>query len=540
MRAPHSRTLADLLDEQAERYPERIAAVHLGRSVTYPELAQRSWRLAAALQRLGVRRGDCVGILMHNCIEWLEACFGASAIGATVVPFSTWSKPAELDFLIRDSETAFVIAVDRFGGQSFTDAFSELVPELPQSCAGGRLGSARYPRLRGIAILGDSVGPGMARYNELIAGAPLAELPAPGTGASAADDAIILYTSGSSSVPKAVRLSHYGIIENGFNIGERQGLGPDDSVLLAPPLFWAYGGANAMPATLTHGATLVLQTKFEPGEALDLIETLRCTAMYTLPGMTSALVRHAAFTPERTRSLRTGLTIGSPQDLLTAATTLGAQEICNIYGASETFGNCAVTSHAWDIQRRAQCQGEPLPGVQIRIVHPETGEVLPPGETGLVEVKGYLMTGYGGISAELNAKVFTADGYFRSGDMGQMTADGCFVFVGRTTEMIKRAGINVSPAEVEEVLLQHEKVAQAGVTGVSDPSRGEVIVAFVVARQGKSVAPEELIAHCRTVASRYKVPDRIVVCEMLPLTVTGKLMRRDLQQQAEALTAAKA
>jgi fatty-acyl-CoA synthase len=535
MKAPYSRTLSDLLHEQASRYPDRTAAVHEGRVIGYPELARRSRQVAAALQSRGLRRGDRVAILINNRIEWLEACFGASALGAVVVPFSTWSKPTELDFLLNDSQAVFLIATERFGDQNLAEGLSELIPELATSCRGEVLRSVRFPRLRGVVVISEGQVAGMTCYDEFARIDPLEALPAPGDGACAADDGIILYTSGSSSRPKAVRMMQYGIIENGFNIGERQGLTPEDRVLVSVPLFWAYGAVNALPAILTHGATLVLQSKFEPGEALDLIEEHRCTSIYTLPAMTSALVRHPSFTRERTRSLRTGLTIGSPQDVMSAAEALGAHEICNIYGASETYGNCCVTAHDWPLKERANCQGHPLPGVEIRIVDEATGAPVPQGEPGLIEVRGYLMAGYSGSSAEQNATAFTTDGFFRTGDMGRLTADRRFFFVGRTTEMIKRAGINVSPAEVEEILQQHPKVAQAGVTGVPDSAKGEIIVAFVVPMRGATITPAEIEAHCRSLASRYKVPDRISICAVLPVTVTGKLMRRELRDQAVAL-----
>ncbi len=187
---------------------------------------------------------------------------------------------------------------------------------------------------------------------------------------------------------------------------------------------------------------------------------------------------------------------------------LGISEICNIYGSSETGGNCCVTHHDWPLERRANCQGLPLPGVELRIVHEETGEVRATGEPGLVEVHGpYVMRGYIGASAAHNAATFTADGWYRSGDIGQIGQGGEFVFLGRSTEMIKRAGINVSPAEVEDVLMQHPAVALAGVVGAPS-AKGETIVAFVVAREGWSPTSDELAAHCRSIASGYKVPDR--------------------------------
>ena len=249
----------------------------------------------------------------------------------------------------------------------------------------------------------------------------------------------------------------------------------------------------------------------------------------------SAIVSHPSFTPDRVRSLRTGLTIGAPQDIFTAARVLGAAEICNVYGQTESYGNCAVTPHDWPLERRASCQGPPLPGVEIRIVDGATGSVLPAGEDGLIEVRGYVMHGYTGGSAEQTSAVMTEDGFFRTGDMGRLLPDGAISFSGRVTEMIKKGGINISPAEVEDVLMRHAAVALAGVVGVPDALQGELLAAFVVAKPGFEPRAEELAAHCRALASRYKVPDFIEILTELPVTVTGKLMRRELKSLAAAL-----
>ena len=427
--------------------------------------------------------------------------------------------------LIADSGISVLIALDRFGDQPFGEDLCALIPE---ACGAASWKSATYPRLRHVVLLG---GDGFEPYAALVEAEPLGPLP-PGEGPSAADDAIIIYTSGSSSRPKAVPLAQYGIIENGFNIGERQGYRAGERVLLAPPLFWSYGSANAMSAILTHGGTLVLQSRFEAGEAIALIERHRCTALYTLPSITAAIVSHAEFRRERVRTLRTGVTIGSPQDVVAAATVLGASEICNVYGQTESYGNCCVTPYDWPLERRAHCQGPPLPGVQIRIVHPQTEAVLPSGQNGLIEVRGYLLHGYQGSSASQDAAALTADGFFRTGDSGHLTEAGDLVFAGRVSEMIKKGGINISPAEVEDILMRHPAVAQAGVVGVPDRHQGELLAAYVVLMPGSAVTSAELVAHCRAVASRYKVPDSIQLRDTLPVTATGKLMRRDLKQLA--------
>lgn len=519
MNAPFSRTLIDLVREQAERAPQAVALVCEQGRFTYGQLAERAARAAAAMRAGGVRRGDRVGLLLSNCVEWLDACLGAGAIGAVPVPLSTWSTRKELGVLLQDAGLALLVAAARFGERDF---------EADLLALGGAPG---MPDTRRIWVLGGS-GREYPQYAECVHDAVALPALPPGEGPCAGDDALVLYTSGSTSAPKAVPLRQFAMIENGFNIGERMGLNADDRVLLTSPLFWAFGGANALPATFTHGATLVLLDKFDAALALQTIERERCTAFYTLPAMTSALVRQTGYDRGRLSSLRTGLTIGSREEFLFAVDALGAAELCNIYGATETCGNCCVTWHHWPLQRRSLCQGPPLPGQQLRFVDESTNLPVPAGTPGLVEVRGYTTLGYLGASADQNAKSFTDDGYYRTGDMGLLNADGDFVFVGRVSEMIKRAGINVSPAEVEAVLLRHPSVHQAAVVGVPDAVRGERIFAFVVMNQGAHFDADALMCHCAAEASKYKLPDHIESCAGLPLTATGKLQRRELKQLA--------
>jgi fatty-acyl-CoA synthase len=532
MQAPYSRTMFDLLCEQAERYFDRVAVICDNTRTTYSDLHDRTARVAAGLRSLGLGRHDRVGLLLNNSTEWLDICFGTAAIGAVLVPFSTWSKRRELEFLFRDSRIKALFSAVRMGDQDFAKDIAAILPDM----AAGSPGTWRepqFPMLESVVFIGSTSVAGALSYNMFRTSAPpMAIAPPPGDGARAGDPALILYTSGSTSYPKAVPLCHGAIIENGFNIGERQGLTLDDRVLLSPPLFWSYGSANAMSATLTHGATLVLQGRFEPAEALDLIERHQCTALYTMPGMTSAMLVHPAFRAERTRSLRTGVTIGTPQDVASASEALGAHEICNVYGQTESYGNCCVTWHHWPLERRMHVQGPPLPGVHVRIVDETSGLPVAAGLAGQIEVKGNLTPGYDGASAQNNANAFTADGYFRTGDLGLLTPEGDLQFLARTTEMIKRSGINIAPAEVEEVLRHHSGVAEAAVVGIPDPDKGEIVLAFVVAKPGVELTEETLRKHCRTEAASYKTPDRVELCAALPMTATGKLMRSELKQMA--------
>jgi len=512
-----ARTMPELVAELASRWPDGIAAIDERSEITYPALLDRADRIARALAARGVTRGDRIGLLSGNGIDWLAVAFGGAMAGAAVVPFSTWSTRSELDFLVTDSACKALFVTADFCGHDFTadiDALDDLDETVLVS-----IGTGASSRFEELAEFSADVDPDQAL-----------------TPARPEDDSLILYTSGSTSRPKGVRLRQDGLVENGFHIGERMGLCEADRVFLPAPLFWAYGGCNAMPAAMSHGATLILPERFEAGQALAMMERHRATAIYTLPTITTALLGHPDFSPSATASLRTGLTIGSPEDFRLAADRLGASDLCNIYGATETYGNCAVTWHHWPKERRAVCQGPMLPGQEIRFRDPETGMIVPQGQPGLAEVCGRISPGYAGAAAELNTAAFTEDGYYRTGDMARLDQTGAVVFIGRASEMIKRAGINVSPAEIEDVLMRHPEVRAAAVVGVPDSARGESIVALVVTGSA-TTHRDALIEHCREYLSKYKIPDRIEIVENLPATATGKLQRRTVKDMAAALMA---
>jgi fatty-acyl-CoA synthase len=511
---PPANSLPRLIRWLAAEHGDAPAVLTSNDRLSFAELNAFASEIAGAIRAAGLGCGARVGLLLGNGPDWLKICFGASMAGAVVVPLSTWSTRDELAFLLEDAKIELLFVASEFGSRDFGADISELA-------AAGQV----IPR---VILLGDAKH-GFEAFGEFLTGTePMGDLWPDQSG----DDALILYTSGSTSTPKGVRLVHGHIVENGFHIGERQGLRMGDRVFLSAPLFWSYGGANALPAAFSHAAALVLCEKFEAAQALHLIAQQECTGIYTLPAMTSAMVRSPAFRSDLTKTLRTGVTIGGVEDFTLAVMKLGVTELCNVYGATETYGNCAVTAHDWPQSRRSSCQGAPLPGQQMRFRDRETGEILPDGEVGLVEVSGRISPGYTGASSALNDSVFTRDGYYCTGDVGCLDADGAFVFVGRDTEMIKRSGINVSPAEVEDVLRQLPSVGQCAVVGVPDTELGELLVAYVVADADDVVDLKEIDAHCRRRLSKYKLPDFVELCDALPLTATGKLQRKEVKAMA--------
>jgi fatty-acyl-CoA synthase len=504
-------SFAAMLAQQAAQRPDAPAILTDTTQISFGELDLQARVLAGALRAAGIARGDRVGMLIGNRPEWLVIAFGIIRAGAVVVPFSTWSTRDELQFLLQDARTALVFVDAGFKGRDFVADLAAIAAE------GGYAGPV-------VELDGGPKG-NIRQFSDFVDGAKPLEDRLEGV---ADEDALILYTSGSTSKPKGVRLTHRHLAWNGHQIGARQGLGANDRVLLTAPLFWAFGSANALPAAYSHGAALVIMDRFEAAGALSLIEQHRCTSIYTLPATTNALLRSPGFDKSRTLSLRTGLTIGTAEDFMAAVDTLGVPELCNVYGATETCGNCAVTPHDWPVDKRRACQGPPLDGQEMRIRDRDSGALLPPTSIGLVEVRGSTSPGYTGTSAALNATAFTEDGFYKTGDLGHFNDEGAFVFVGRDTDMIKRQGINVSPAEIEDVLMRRNDVSQCAVTGVPDAEKGELIVALVVPA-GDALDLEALAAHCTTHLSRYKLPDIVHVCDALPVTPTGKLHRREVK-----------
>ena len=516
---PRSRTVPALLDEMAEGHPDAEFVVGSGRRLRYPEFRAEARRFARGLHALGVRRGDKVAILMGNRPEWLIADFAILALGAVMVSLNTWATRRELAWMLDHGGVSVLVTVDRFLGQDYTAA-------LRESAAAGGLATLRH--VVRVAPDGRRLPGGVSWDSVMRAGEAVPEsvLDAAQGAVEPADVACILYTSGSTSTPKGVQLQHYALIENMWGIGERQRLRAGDRLWLAVSLFWGLGCENALFALMTHAGAIVLQERFDAGEAIGIIERERCTVVYATPNMVRAIADHPGYRSERLATLRTGVTIGTPEQVRLLA-GLGAAEVCNVYGLTETYGNCTVTDAHDPIEVRAATVGRPLPGVEVAIADPETGAPLAAGEVGEIKVRGYVTCGYH-RDEEKNREAFDADGWFRTGDLGCLDEAGRLHFRGRLKEMIKTGGINVAPVEVEEVLTSHPGVEQAYVVGLPDAERDEVVAAVVVPREGADAADAAALrAYCADALAAYKRPRRyrLVAAGDLPLTTTGKVRK---------------
>jgi len=508
---PSSETLPDLLREITGRFGDREALVDACQRCTYSEFHVQVQDFAAGLHAFGIRPGDKVALLMGNRVEWVVAAFAVASLGAVVVAINTWWTAREVAYALDHSGSVMVVATGRYIRKDYGQMLEEL------------RANGRVPALRQVIGVGAGVPASWTRWEEVVAiGRAAGDVQGP-VQATADSVAFMLYTSGSTSKPKGVQLVHRSLIHNVWNIGERQKVTEQDRLWLAVSLFWGFGCSNAMMNLITHGGCIVLQDAFDAGEALRLIEQERCTLIYGTPNMIQALHEHPERPARDLSCLRGGATLGTPEQIRRAV-ELGARDICNVYGLTEIYGNCHVTDADAALDLRTRSCGKPLPGVQQRIVDPVTGEDLPPGQTGEIRVKGHVMAGYF-RNGEQTALAFDEQGFFRTGDLGYVDEEGHLFFRGRMKELIKSGGINVAPAEIEEVLLGHPAVQLCYVTGVPDPKRDYILGAIIVKRAGMDVTEQELRDYCRREMAAYKVPSlyRFVHESELPLTTTGKV-----------------
>jgi fatty-acyl-CoA synthase len=525
---PQSRTIPALLREQARVYGHREALVAGDCRLTYAQLREQVLLTARALSALGVRRGDPVAILMGNRAEWVLSFLAVQQLGAVSVGLNTWATARELEFALAHAEISCLIAVDGFRRSDYRGLLADMSPR-----------ESRLPNLRRIVWLAADpahnleldTACGEIGWDDFMAGGQTvaqAVVEAAAEQSQPDDVGMLLYTSGSTATPKGILLQHGHWITNSFHIGERQHVTCQDRLWLAVSLFWSFGCVNALPNILTHGACVVLQEHFDPGQALMLMEQERCSIIYATPNMVQAMLEHPQRLQRDLSTLRSGATIGTPEQIAQVL-ELGVSQICNIYGLSETYGNCAVTDAAEPVDVRLQSVGQPLPGVSARICDMETGQLLPTGQVGEIRIKGPLFLSYF-KEPEKTRQSYDAEGYFCTGDLGLLDEQGRLYDRGRLKEMVKSGGINIAPAEVEEVLMRHPAVQSAYVIGVPHPTLDEALVAVVIARAGAQAQADELKTYCQRELAAYKVPSRFhfTTVDRLPLTTTGKLQKMKL------------
>lgn len=504
-------TFGGMLRDAARTWSDRPAVVFERSSWTFREFDELVDVWARAMIALGIEHGERVAVLAPNRPEWLLASFAAARIGAVVTALNTWHKAAELASAIDRSESVVVFATERLRNQDFTAMLDEVLPQRPNIRAISMQG--RGPRgalsLAQFLAGADDIDPAVLRARESIV--------------RGEDDLFILFTSGSTASPKGVVTRHDYTVRNDYWIGERQGLTPDDLLWLVVPLFYGFAAANAIAACWTHGTGLVLEEAFDADRALDTIERTGATVYYGLGNMTRALVQAQRARPRRI-ALRTGLTGYSREDKRLAIEELGVTGICGIYGLTECHGLCAMSSSTDAVDVRLDIDGTPLPGWELLVVDPSSESPLPVGEVGHLLVRGPLSRGYFD-DPEATRAAIRDDGFFRTGDLVRLDADGALRFVSRLKDVIKVGGVSVSPREVEAVLQRHPAVRQAFVVSIPDEHKGEAVVAVIEPFDGSRVTAEDLTGFVRTNSAGYNAPAHVVFKDDddIPKLASGKV-----------------
>jgi fatty-acyl-CoA synthase len=528
-------TVGALLTRLAETIPNNEALVYADRNLrlSFAQLEAEARLIARGLMACGVEQGERVALWATNVPEWVVLQFALAKVGAILVTVNTSLRAHEIDYLLRQSEAATVITIRGFRDVDYTGALREI----------GAVGEIRLPHLKRAIFISrgadDDCPEGLTPYESLrmraaeITPAQLDERES----AVALDDVINMqYTSGTTGFPKGVMLSSRNIVNNGYWLGEGLGYTPQDRLCLCVPLFHCFGCVIGVLGAYTHGACLCPVESFEARRVLETVERERCTALYGVPTMFLAEMEDPEFARFDLSSLRTGVMAGSlcPEALMRRAIDeMNLREITIIYGLTEASPGITQTARDDSIANRTQTVGRVLPEMEVKIVDPVTRQEVGVNESGELCVRGYnVMKGYWN-NPEATRRTIADDGWLSTGDQATMDADGYVRITGRIKDIIIRGGENISPKEVEDLLRQHESVADACVYAITSEFFGEEVAAAVRLKAGATTTEEELRNFCQGKVARFKIPKSVRFVNDFPMTASGKIQKFRLREMHE-------
>jgi fatty-acyl-CoA synthase len=535
-------TIGDALDRTAGRFPRREALVarHQGLRYTWAELCEEVDRCARGLMALGIEKGDRVGIWSPNRAEWTITQLSAAKVGAILVNVNPAYRLHELEYALNQSGCVALVLSPRFRATDYVAMLHTLCPELAHS-APGQLDAHKIPHLRHAILLGDDAAPGMWSWSSLMVSAEeiSAERLAERQAAQEFDDPVnIQYTSGTTGNPKGATLSHHNILNNGYFVARLQGITERDKICLPVPLYHCFGCVMGNLGCVTTGATMVYPAEvFDAQSVLETVQAERCTSLYGVPTMFIAELAHPDFARFDLSTLRTGVMAGSPCPIevmkqVVEHMHMSEVEIC--YGMTETSPVSFQSRLNDPLEKRVSTVGQIHPHVEVKIVEATTGKVVPIGTPGELLTRGYsVMLGYW-QNEEATRKAIDAARWMHTGDLAVMDADGYVNIVGRLKDMVIRGGENIYPREVEEFLYSYPAIADVQVIGVPDAKYGEELMAWVRLKDGHSATAEELIDFCRGNIATFKIPRFWKFVQEFPMTVTGKIQKFLMREQAIA------
>lgn len=512
-------TIPDLLAARVGELGTHAAMVHDEAVLTYAELDARSRSLAGRLVAAGVNRGTRVGLQAPNGIDWFVAAIAVLRVGAVLVPLSTLLRPPELEAQLRTASVAVLLTVSTYRGRSYVEELDEHVPGLGAALdTGGR--HPRLPNLRHRWTL-DTI-PTASVDDALVAALE--------AGVRPADDLAILFTSGSRSTPKGVVHTHGGAIGATASGLEVRCIGPGERLYIPMPFFWMGGFGGGLLSVLVAGATLLTETDPTPASTIAFLERERATLFRGWPDQAARIAADPAFGGADLSSLRPG----SLDAVLAPELRAPAGGRANLFGMTESFGPYCGTrlDTVLDLPHRGSC-GRPFADVEVRIVDPDSGSPVPPGEQGAIEIRSPNLLR--AICGRTREQTFRPDGFYATGDLGHLDSDGFLFYAGRVDDMVKVRGATVYPAEVEAGLRSLDSVRQAFVTDVPGPDGRPAVGAAVVPVGDASV--EEVAAAARGVLSAFKVPTTWVAlasADEIPMLASGKVDKGGLQRLIES------
>lgn len=540
-------TFPQLLERVVEAFPDQPAFRYttLDYTRTYSEFRDDVDTFARSLISLGVKRGDKVAIWATNVPQWFITFWAATKIGAVLVTVNTAYKIHEAEYLLRQSDTHTLVMIDGHKDSNYAETIKTICPELEETRPGEPLHSRRLPFLRNVITVGFDM-PGCLnweqaqKYQEQT---PIEIVYQRMAMINRHDVCNMQYTSGTTGFPKGVMLTHYNVVNNGKNIGDRMDLSTADRFLIHVPMFHCFGMVLSMTAAVTHGSTMVPIPAYSPKLALEAINREKITAVNGVPTMFIAMLEHPEFENTDFSTLRTGIMAGSPcpvkvmQDVLDK---MHMSEITIVFGQTESSPGCTMSSADDPIDVKVQTVGRPLPGIECKIVDPATGEDLPDDEDGEFVARGYnIMKGYYKMPAATAAAIDTG-GWLHTGDIARRQPDGNYRITGRLRDMIIRGGENIYPKEIEDFIYTHPKVRDVQVIGVPDEQYGEEIMAWVVLKEGECSSEDEIKTFVREHMAKHKTPRYVHFVDSFPMNAAGKILKYKMVEESTEMLELKA
>ena len=514
-------TIGQNLRQIAAKFPERTALIseYQQYRANYSEFLEQVEQVAKALMAHGIRRGDRVGIWSPNRYEWVLVQYATALMGAIMVNINPGYKLSGLRYALEQSRIDLLIASSHFRKTDYIKMHDELRPDC------------LYPKQ---TVIIDRDWATFLSSASQVSDARLAEREA----SLQFDDPVnIQYTSGTTGYPKGATLSHHNILNNGFFIGERLKYTEKDIVCLPVPFYHCFGMVLGNMAIVTHGACIVIPGEFfDPEQVLQTVENERCTSLYGVPTMFIAELDLPDFAKYNLKSLRTGIMAGAPCPIDTmrkVQSLMNMTEICVCYGMTETSPVSTESCTDDPLELRVTTVGTVHPHVEIKIIDPESGAIVPRGTAGELCTRGYsVMLGYWDNPEDTKA-IIDETRWLHSGDIAVMDENGYVSIVGRIKDLIIRGGENISPKEIEDFLIVHEGVSDVQVIGVYSEKYGEEVMAWIKPRPGYNVSAESLHTYCKGRIATFKIPRYWKFVDAFPMTVTGKIRKIEMREISE-------